>query len=171
MRHFILCFVLAVSVLGVATPAMAQDIGMCQQALLIYRQAVGAVIQKASDIPAALQARADLADEEAVARTKCSGLPQYYGTIDVTREDIDLSLGQAVPACKTAMDAAAPHVRSAFEIGRSGARDEAAGTKTLVFLRKARADAEGPCKDYQGVLGRILRAELLMESIGGSAQN
>ncbi len=26
----------------------------------------------------------------------------------------------------------------------------------LIFLRKARADAEEPCKEYKGVLGRII---------------
>ncbi|RYG36748.1 MAG: hypothetical protein EON93_04635 [Burkholderiales bacterium] len=162
---------LASSMLALAAPALAQDVGVCQQALLIYRQGVGEVMQKAPDVTAALQGRADLADEEAAARTKCNGIPQFYATIDVTREDIDLALGSKVPACRAAIEAAAPHVQSAFEIARSGSQNEAAGSKILAALMKARANAEAPCKDYIGVSGRILRAENMMIASGATRAN
>lgn len=161
-------FILAVLASAIAAPALAQDAAACQKAIIAYRQASGAVMQKAADIAGALEARADLADEEAAARSVCDRIPQLYPNIDVTREDIDLALGRAVPACSAAIEAAAPHVKAAMDIARSGHQDPAAGSKMLIFLRKARADAEEPCKEYKGVLGRILRAENLMIGIGGS---
>jgi hypothetical protein len=161
-------FIVAVLAIAAAAPALAQDATACQKAIITYRQAAGAVMQKAADIPGALEARANLADEEAAARSACDRIPQLYANIDVTREDIDLALGRGVPACSAAIEAAAPHVKAAMEIARSGGRDPAAGSKMLIFLGKARADAEEPCKNYKGVLGRILRAENMMRGIGGS---
>ena len=152
-----------------AGPALAQDAAACQQSIVAYRQAAGAVMRKFADIPVALQARADLADEEAAARSACERIPQLAPNIDVTREDIDLALGQAVPACRLAIEAAAPHVESAMKIARS--RDPEMGSKLFSFLRKARTDAEEPCKDYKGVLGRILRAENMLIGIGATMPN
>jgi hypothetical protein len=160
---------LATFAVAVAAPALAQDAAACQQSIIAYRQAAGAVMQKRSDIPAALQARSELADEEAAARTACERLPQFSPNIDVTREDIDLAIGRAVPACSAAIEAAAPHVSAAMQLARS--RDAVMGSKMLGFLQKARADAELPCKDYQGVLGRILRAENMLIGIGATTQN
>lgn len=45
------------------------------------------------------------------------------------------------------------------------------GSKLFSFLRKARADAEEPCKDYHGVMGRIRRAENMLIGIGATMPN
>jgi hypothetical protein len=156
---------LAAAMLLLALPAQAQDAAACRAAATAHRQAAVAVAQQAKDVAAALVARAGLAEQEAAARTACDRIPQIYGSIDVTKEDVDLTLGAAVPACKTAIDAAAPHVQSAGQIARTG--DKEMASKLLGFLTKARADAEIPCKDYPGVLGRILRAENMMGAIKG----
>jgi hypothetical protein len=169
MIRLSICVLLVACATALAGPALAQDAAACQQSIMAYRQAAGAVMQKSADIPGALQARADLADEEAAARSACQRIPQLAPNIDVTREDIDLALGRAVPACRTAIETAAPHVKSAMEIARS--RDPVMGSKLLSFLKKARTDAEEPCKGYQGVLGRILRAENMVIGIGATAPN
>jgi hypothetical protein len=157
---------LAVAIIVFALPAQAQDAAACQAAGMAHRQAVMAVAQQARDVAAALTARAGLAETEAAARTACDRIPQLYGRIDITKEDLDLTLGAAVPACKTAIDAAAPHVQSAGQLARGG--DKELASKVLGFLKKARADAEAPCKDYPGVLGRILRAENMMIAVGSA---
>lgn len=169
MIRMFTCALLVACAIAFARPALAQDVTACQQSIMAYRQAAGAVMQKSADVSAALQARADLKDEEAAARTACERIPQLAPNIDITREDIDLALGRGVPACKAAIEAAAPHVKAAAEIARGS--DATMGAKILVFLTKARADAEEPCKDYKGVLGRILRAENMMYGIGAKAPN
>lgn len=157
---------LAVIVVGFALPAQAQDASACQAAGAVHRQAAMAVGQQANDVAAALTARAGLAEKEAAARQACASIPQLSGGIDVTKENLDLTLGAQAPACKAAIDAAAPHVQSAGQIAR--AQDKAMASKLLGFLTKARADAETPCRDYPGVLGRILRAENMMIAVGGA---
>jgi len=90
-----------------------------------------------------------------------------------------LVLGRGAPACKAAIEAAAPHVKVAASIARGS--DATMGSKMLVFLTKARADDEEPCKDDKddeepckddkGVLGGILRAKNMMYGIGAKAPN
>lgn len=169
MIRMFACALVVAGAAALAGPATAQDAAACQQSIVVYRQAAGAVMQKAADVPVALQARADLTDEEAAARKACERIPQFAPNIDVTREDIDLVLGRAVPACKAAIEAAAPHVKAAMEIARGS--DASMGSKMLIFVTKARADAEEPCKDYKGVLGRILRAENMLLGIGAKLPN
>lgn len=165
------CMLVAGSALVFASPTRAQDVGACQQALLTYRQSVGVLMQNASDVPAALHGRAALADEEADARAKCSAVQEYYATIDMTREDIDLSLGQS----GTRLQERDGRCCAACEVSiRDRSRRysyEAAETGMLSFLKRARADAEELCKDYKRVMGRVYRAKLLMESIGGTSSD
>lgn len=157
---------LAVILVGFAGPAQAQDASACQAASAAHRQAAMAVGQQAKDVAAALTARAGLAEKETAARQACARIPQLSAGIDIIKEDVDLTLGAQVPACKAAIDAAAPHVQSAGQIAR--ARDKAMASKVLGFLSTARANAETPCKDYPGVLGRILRAENMMIAVGSA---
>ena len=143
--------------------AQAQDAPACEAAITAYRQAAVAVAREAPNVSTALVARAGLIDEEAAARIACEKLPQLSPYIDMTKEDLDLTLGAAIPACKAAMDAAAPHVKSAM----SKLKDPAMANKVLDLLLASRKAAEEPCKDYLGVLSRLLRAENVMIGVGG----
>jgi hypothetical protein len=143
--------------------ARAQDAPACEAAISAYRQAAVAVAKQAPNVSVALVARAGLVEEEATARTACEQLPKLSPYIDLTKEDLDLTLAAAIPACKAAMDAAAPHVKLAM----SKPRDPKVANQVLDLLLASRKAAEEPCKDYPGVLYRLLRAESVMVGIGG----
>jgi len=119
------------------------------------------VAQQASDTAGALAARAALAPKEAAAREKCaSGGLAWTTPIDVSKEDLDIALAHHVPACKAFIEQASPIVSTAPQ-GRGDPQKSKVLAETLAGIR---GEAEAPCKDYPGVMGRMYRAQLLLES-------
>lgn len=148
--------------LAVGAPAFAQTVGeVCEARKREFREAAVAVSQQAANVAAALEVRAALAPQEAAAREKCSA-GGYYATaaIDVTKEDLDIALARHVLACNAFIAQASPYVSTAPQ----GRGDPAKAKVMAETLFRLRGEAEQPCKDYPGVMGRMYRAELLLQS-------
>lgn len=147
---------------GLGAPAFAQTIGeVCEARKKEFREGAVAVSQQAADVAGALEARAGLKPKETAAREKCDA-GGYYATvaIDITKEDLDIALARHVPACDAFIQQAAPIVSTAPQ-GRGDPQKSKVLAETLFRLR---GEAEQPCKDYPGVMGRMYRAELLLLS-------
>lgn len=153
---------LLVLVVGLSAPAFAQTVGdRCKELTQEFRLAGVPVAQMASDVAGALAARAELAPKEAAAREKCAPGGLYWTTpIDVSKEDLDIALARHVPACKAFIEQASPIVSTAPQ-GRGDPQKSKVLAETLAGIR---GEAETPCKDYPGVMGRMYRAQLLLES-------
>jgi hypothetical protein len=151
---------LAVLAMALAAPAFAQTAGeTCQKLTQEFRAAGVPVSQQAVDVAAALEARAALAPKEAAAREGCKpGGYDWIVPIEMTKEDLDIALGRAVPGCKAFIDQASPYVSSA-QHARSDPQKALMMIDALVRLR---SEAAEPCRDYPGVMGRMYRAELMM---------
>lgn len=153
---------IALLALGVVAPAQGQTVeDKCKELTQEFRVAAVAVSQLAADVPAALEARAGLAPKESAAREKC-GVGGFYYTvpIDIVKEDLDIALARHVPACSAFIQQASPYVSTAPQ-GRGDPEKAKVMAETLLRIR---GEAEEPCKDYKGVMGRMYRAELLLYS-------
>lgn len=146
----------AVLAIGIATPAFAQDKAACQAGFTTFRQAAVVISQQSADVAGALAARAGLSEKESAARTACTPLGAGATIqIDMTKEDLDIALATYVPACKVFMDQARPHIAMLPKL-KLVPREAETSIAALTQIRNSAGEA---CRDYPGVLGRMLRVE------------
>lgn len=137
------------------------DSASCQARINSFRAGAVDVSKQAADVPGALAARGRLSMLEGLARDECTPLGfQATVPIEMTKEDLDLALGQRVPACKVFIDRAMPFVTTAHQ-ARGDTEKAAAMVNSLNGIR---AEAAEGCADYPGVMGRMYRAELVLMS-------